>query len=175
MTSQSTQCPHSGPVWLSTRCDKTRSSNPFHGRRRSRLVLATRRVEAGIAQPQPFDRLLSHNVRLDDFIHIGQSHSAIPNPFRINHQVRSMLALVQTSRLVRPYPSFESTLRQPLLEQFLQLRFRRRIAASPRMPRRALVPANENMFLELGHGENVQDLGLFRGESYPAPHPGRLR
>ncbi len=120
-------------------------------------MLAVRRVDAGIAQHQPFDWFPSHNVRLDDFIHVGERHSAIPHTFRINHDVRAMFALVQATGLIRPHFSFQSALRQLLLEEFLQFRIGRRIATSPRMSRWPLVPADENMFLKLWHGNNVQD------------------
>ena len=126
-------------------------------------MLATGRVDAGIAQPQPLYWLASHDVRIDDFIHVGQRHPAIPHPIGIDHQVRTVLALVQAPRLIRPYPAFQSAFRQFLLEQFLQLCSCRWVAASSRMSCRPLVPADENMLFKLGHGNNVQDGGILPG------------
>jgi hypothetical protein len=52
-----------------------------------------------------------------------------------------------------------------LLEQLLQLCFSIWIAAPARMPWRTLVSADENMFLELGHENNVQDAAkILRGQ-----------
>jgi hypothetical protein len=125
-------------------------------------MLATRRVDAGIAQPQPLDWFSSDNVGLDDFFYIGEGHAAIPHAFRIDHDVRTMFALVQASGLIRSHSSFQSALRQLLLEHFLQFGVSRRITASPRMSRWALVPTDENMLLELWHQNNVQDVAKFR-------------
>ncbi len=123
------------------------------------FMLATGRVYAGFPQPQPLHRFASHKVRVDDFIHIGGRNPAVPDRFRINHQVRTMLTLVQAARLVRPYSSLQSAFPQFLLKQFLQLRFPLRIAAPSRMTRRPLIPADENVLFELSHQNNVQDGG----------------
>jgi hypothetical protein len=123
-------------------------------------MLATGRVYAGFAQHQALNRFASNNVRVDDFIHIGGRDSTVPDGFRINHQVRTMLALVQAARLIRPDSSLQPAFRQFLFKQFLQLRFPLRIAAASRMTRRPLIPANENVLFELGHENNVQDGGI---------------
>ncbi len=70
-----------------------------------------------------------------------------------------MLALVQTSRLVRAHFALESAFRKFLLEQLLKFRSPRRIAASAGMSRRADVSADEDMALKLGHGNIVQESG----------------
>jgi hypothetical protein len=120
-------------------------------------VLAARRVDAGLSQHQALDWPSPHDVRVDDFVHVGEGYAAIPHRFGIDHQVWAMLALVQASGLIRPHSAFQSALCQFLLEQFLQFGLGPRIAAPPRMPWWALVSANENMFLKLGHENNVQD------------------
>ena len=105
-------------------------------------------------------------MRIYDFIYIRQRHSAVPNCFGINHQVRTMFALVQASRLVCANSSFQASLCQVLFEQFLQLCPAHWIAASARMPRRTYVSADEDVALKFRHGTMVQGRqGLVAGHT----------
>src|SRR5258708_33193189 len=78
-----------------------------------------------------------------------------------------MFALVEAPRLVGSHPLFQPAFRKFFLEQLLQLGPGLWIAAPTWMPRRPLVAANENVLLEPGHGNNVQEVesedGLGKG------------
>ena len=139
----------------------------FAGHSRPWLVLTSRTVDAGLAQHQPLNGLSSNDVRVDDLVHIAECHAAVPDPFRINYQVRTVLALVQTAGLIGSNFSLQSALCQFLLEQFLQFRLSGRITASARMSGRSLVSADENVSFKLGHSENLQDLDRVCGQSVP--------
>ena len=70
----------------------------------------TWRINAGIGQNQPFDRLSAQNVGFDDFIYVGDCDSAIPDRIRINHDIRPVLALVQAAGFIGPHPVLQPTL-----------------------------------------------------------------
>ena len=79
------------------------------------------RIQAGSGNNQPLHRLVADDVRVNNFVHIGRCYSAIPDSFRIDHNVGTVFALVQAARFVGAYPAFNSTLGQLDLEQTLQL------------------------------------------------------
>ena len=108
-------------------------------------------VQTGIRHAKPLDRPAANDVRFDNFIYIGFGDEAIPDRFGINDDVRSVLALVEASGLIRPYAAFQPSLRQFLLEKFLQTAFGGWVARSSRMARRTLVAADEDMFFESWH------------------------
>jgi hypothetical protein len=111
-------------------------------------MLASLRVQARIGQPQPLDRLPAKNMRLDNLRDIRLGDVSIPNRIRINDHIRSVLALVEAARLIRPHAPLQPVLSQFLLEKLLQFAFGLRIATSPRMAHRTLVSADKNVFLE---------------------------
>ena len=78
-----------------------------------------RAIQAFVFQSEPFHWPSTYNVRFHDFLHIRQRHAAIPNRLGIDDQVRAMLALIQTSRLIRADPSVKSSFSQLLLECLL--------------------------------------------------------
>jgi len=116
-------------------------------------VLASGRVDAGVPQTQALDRNSAYEVRVDDLLDIVGGDSAIPDPIRIDHDVGSVFALVQASGLVCPDFTLKAALGQFLLEKLLQRGLTRWIAAAPRMSIWPLIPADENVFLKLGHEE----------------------
>lgn len=71
-------------------------------------VVAILGVEAGFGNHQSFNRLSLHDVRVDDFVHIGERDPAVPDGIGIHHQVRTMLALVKAAGLIGPHFSFQS-------------------------------------------------------------------
>jgi hypothetical protein len=117
----------------------------------------TWRINAGIGQNQPFDRLSAQNVGFDDFIHVGDRNSAIPDRIRINHDIRPVLALVQTAGFIGPYPVFQPALGKFLFEDPLQLAGPTWITAGSGTTFWPLVDADENVLLELGHEHNLTD------------------
>ena len=89
---------------------------------------------------------------IDDFVDVGFGHVAIPDGFRVDHEIGAVLALIETALLVGPDPAFETALGQFLFEELLQPGLSEWIAAAPRMPLRTLVAADENVVFEIGHG-----------------------
>lgn len=122
-------------------------------------------VQASVSQHQPLDRFATDDVRFDDLIDVSFGDVPIPDGFRIDHEIWAVFALIEAARLVGAHTALESTFRQFLLEQLLQPGLAGRITASSRIPRRPLVAAYENMFLELGH----EDMWILA-----AAHPRRL-
>jgi hypothetical protein len=108
-------------------------------------------IQAAISQHQAFHWLSPNDVRLDNLVDVRFGDVSIPNGIGINYKIRAVFALVEAARLVSPHSALESTFRQFLFEEFLQFRLAGGIAASPRIPRRALVAAYEDVFLELRH------------------------
>jgi hypothetical protein len=116
-------------------------------------------IQTGIWQSQALYWFSSNNVRFDNFVHVGGGYAPVPDGFRIDDQVGTVLALIEATGLVGSHSFFQSALRQLLFEEFLQFGFGFRIAASSRMSRRTLVSTDEDMLLKLGHDENVSGKG----------------
>src|SRR5438270_9060459 len=93
-------------------------------------MLATLGVDALISHHQTLDRHAAQEVRFDDFVHVLSPHAAIPDRVGIDHQVGSMLALVEASGLVSAKAVLKSALRQLLLECLLQRSIAFRVAAA---------------------------------------------
>jgi hypothetical protein len=122
------------------------------------------RVQAAVGQHKALDRFAADDVRFDDFVDVGLGDVSIPHGIWIDHEVRAVLTLVETARLVGPNFTFEAPFGQLLLEQFLQFRLAGGIAASPRISWRALVATYEDVLLKLWHGVIlVQRRGLRYG------------
>jgi hypothetical protein len=94
---------------------------------------------------------------VDDFIYIGGGNASIPDRIRVNHDVGSMLTLVEAAGLIRPHLVFQPALCQLLLKNPLQLAFAAWIAATPWMSLRPLIDADKDMLLKLRHTDNVAD------------------
>jgi hypothetical protein len=95
------------------------------------------RIHTLLSQPQPFHRPAAHQVFIHNLRRIPRLHIPIPDPLRINHHRRSVLALVQAPCLVDPH------LRpQPRgLGQLIQLRVQFAFSVSTaRRPRRTFRP-----------------------------------
>src|SRR5215469_6177914 len=122
-------------------------------------VRATGSVQTFVGNEKSFDGLAVHNVRLNDLFHIVRCYASIPDPVRINDHRGSVLALIEAPGHIRAHSLLKSAQRQLLFEEELQLGLALRIAATARMSRLALVAANEQVLLELGHKFTVQDFG----------------
>ena len=118
-------------------------------------MFADRSIQACVCESQSLDWSSADNVGLNDFVHIGFAHVPVPDRFRIDHDVRSVLALVEASGLVRPHSPLQSAFGEFLLEELLQPGFGGGIAAASRMACRSLVATDENVVLELGHCINI--------------------
>jgi hypothetical protein len=73
----------------------------------TRFVRALRSIDASFGQPQPLDGLSLENVGVDDLRDILRLYAAIPNRFRVDHDRRAMLALVETPGFIRPDSGFQ--------------------------------------------------------------------
>ena len=78
-------------------------------------------IEARFGELKPFHGLSPDDVRLDDFIHIRFGDVPIPDRVRIDHDVWSMLALIEAARLIGANLAFQAALRKLLFEHLLQL------------------------------------------------------
>ena len=114
-------------------------------------------IQAIVREHQALDWLAADDVRFDDLVDVGLGDVSIPDGVGIDHEIWAMLALIEAAGLVGSHFAFEAAFGQLLLEEFLQVRVTGGVAASPRMSRRALVAAHENVFFELGHGITEQN------------------
>jgi hypothetical protein len=118
-------------------------------------VLTCRRIEAGVGQHQSLYRPAAEDVRFDDLIYICLGDVSIPDGFGIDHNIGTVLTLIQTARLVGAHSAFEAALRQFLFESFLQLRLATWIAASSWTSRWPLIATYENVFFKFGHKSHL--------------------
>jgi len=79
-------------------------------------------IETGVRNYEPFHNRVAGDVLIDDFIHIRNRHSSVPNRFWINHHGWPVFALIQASSFVSTDFAFESALRQAGLERLMQFR-----------------------------------------------------
>ena len=61
-----------------------------------------------IRRDQPLDWLSADDVGLDDFVNIAGCYAAVPDRVRIDHNVGTMFALIETAGLIRSHFPFES-------------------------------------------------------------------
>lgn len=114
-------------------------------------MCTTGSVEAFVGNKKSLDWLAVHDVGLDDLLDIGCRHSPVPHSIGINDHGWSVFALIETPRHIGAHTFFESTQCELLLEEILQLRLPLGIAATARMSGLALIAADKEMLLELGH------------------------
>jgi hypothetical protein len=119
-------------------------------------VLARSGVQAVVGQQQTLDGFAADDVRLDDFVEVSFGDVSVPDGIRIDHDIRTVLALIEATGLIGAHFALKAAFREFLLEQLLQLRLAAGIAASPRASRRALVAAHENVFFEFRHEYGVE-------------------
>src|SRR4051794_20624758 len=81
-------------------------------------MLASFRVQAGVCQAKPLHRMSADNMRVDDLVDIAAGDVPIPVCLGIYDDIRAVLALVEASSLVGAHLTFESALRELLLEKF---------------------------------------------------------
>lgn len=84
--------------------------------RRPGLVLATGRVYARVWQYQSRNGFPANDMRFDDLVHVSRCDSPVPNSVRIDHEIRSMFALIKTTGLIGPHFTLEASFLQFLFE-----------------------------------------------------------
>jgi hypothetical protein len=114
-------------------------------------MFTSRRIQALVREHQARDGFSANNVGLDDFVDVSLGDVPVPDRVGIDYEIRAVLTLVETARLVGPHFTFEAAFGQLLFEQFLQFCLAFRVTASPWVTRRALVAAYKNVLFELGH------------------------
>jgi len=109
-------------------------------------------VQYGVRNQQTFDRFSAEDVRVDDFVHVGGGNMSVPNRVGINDHSWTNFALIETPGFIRAHSAVRnSTCLQLCLELDLQLAAARWAAASAWVSLRALIGADENVFLKLCH------------------------
>jgi hypothetical protein len=85
-------------------------------------VFARRSVQTAVGQLQALYWFAVDYVGLDDLVNVGFRDVSVPDRIWIDHQIRAVLALIETAGLVGPHFTFEAAFRKFLFEEFLQLR-----------------------------------------------------
>lgn len=114
------------------------------------------RVQARVGDDQPLHRTIAQDMRGNDLLQVSFCDAAIPYCLRVHHHRRTMLTLIQASRFIGPDCIPHPMLCQLLLERFLQLTLRRRIAGTAWMTFRTCVSTNEYVLVELRHYFRLQ-------------------
>ena len=118
-------------------------------------MFATLRIQARLRKTKTLHRFPANDVRVDYLVDVGFGDVAVPDSLRIDDHCWTVLALVETARLVGAHSAFQPKLRQLLLEEFLQSSLGGRITASSGMPRGTLVSADKNMLFKFRHQATV--------------------
>jgi hypothetical protein len=116
----------------------------------------TRCIEALVRDSQTFDWFSAENVGIEYLLNIGRCYVAVPDRFRINNDVRSVLALIEAACLVGANLSLESPFRNSRFEELVQLSRACWIATSPRVSFRPLIGTYKDVMFEFRHGP-IQD------------------
>ena len=73
-------------------------------------------VEYGVRNDQTGYRYAADDVGVDDLVHVLGFDASIPNCFGVDDEIWTVLALIETARLVGPYFAFEAAFREFLFE-----------------------------------------------------------
>jgi hypothetical protein len=117
-------------------------------------------IEAGGGESQPLHRAAMHQVLVDDLIYIFKPDKAIPDSLGIDHNRRTMLALVETAGLVGADQMLQSSLLDGILEGGFELLTAFGKAAWPGRGFVAFVGADKDMVLKCRHGQDFLRLSL---------------
>lgn len=110
-------------------------------------------IEALLLQEQPFYRSTLNDMRVYDLVHVGQAYSAVPDGFGVDHQIRTVLTLIETSSMIGPHFALETPFRKFLFEHLLEFGLARGVATATRMPGRTYVSTDENVAFKFRHGK----------------------
>src|SRR5215475_3007385 len=116
---------------------QNRLSQSWQRNRHQRLAMLTGwGIQALLLQEQTFHGPASDNMGIDDLVYVGKGNPAIPYRFGIDHDIRSVLALIEASGMIGPHLAFQATFGKFLFERLLEFGLAGRVAASTRMPGR---------------------------------------
>ena len=79
------------------------------------------RIQAFFRKHQARDRFPANDVGFDDFVDVSLGYVSVPDGVGIDHEIRAVLTLVETARLVGPHFTLEAAFSQLLFEDLLQL------------------------------------------------------
>jgi hypothetical protein len=120
---------------------------------RSGLVRTPLGVKAAIGQNKTLDRPPMKQMLVDDLLYIFDVDKAVPDRVRIHHHDRAMFALVEASQLVRANLPLQASVFDGVLEGSLEFSASFAPAAWPGGVLVALIGADKEMVLKLGHDE----------------------
>jgi hypothetical protein len=124
-------------------------------------------VKASLREPQPFHRSAMNKVLRHDFLYIFDLHETIPDSLGIDHDDRTVLALVEAARLVRTNQVLEPSVFNSVLESRFDLLTAFGKTAWTGSVFIAFVGAYKEMTLKFWHWR-VPSLPLCNGEVRPA-------
>jgi len=84
-------------------------------------MFTSRRIQAFFRKHQARDGFSTNNVGLDDFVDVSLGDVSVPDSVGIDHEIRSVLTLVETARLIGAHFTLEAAFSQLLFEDLLQL------------------------------------------------------
>ena len=114
-------------------------------------MLASRRVYALLFHPQPLHWHAADDVRLHDLSHVFWLHASVPDGLRIDDYIRTMLALVEASCLIRTHGRFQTSRSDRVFESLVQLSAAAWIAAPPRTSRLPLIGTYKDVVSKSWH------------------------
>jgi hypothetical protein len=120
------------------------------------------RIEAGSRQAKPLDRPPVQKMLVDDLVHIFEFDEAVPNRLGIDDNDGTMLALVETARLVGAYQVLQPRILDGVLKGGFEFLAALRQATGTGCVLIALVGADEEMMLKFRHWILPSRLRLFR-------------
>src|SRR5438552_18972660 len=118
---------------------------------------------------EPLHNLPSDDVLLHDLGHVRLGAGPVPDAFRVYDDAGPVLAVIQTTGLVRPNDPFEPQPVHFLLHELLQPDRSPVRAAPAGITLRTLIDAHEDVALERGHLRRGESRGPARG-----PRPPRV-
>ena len=74
------------------------------------------RIQAFVREPQARDRFPANNVGFDNFVDVRLGDVSVPDCLGINHEIRSVLTLVEAACLIGTYFTLEAAFSQLLFE-----------------------------------------------------------
>ena len=114
-------------------------------------VRAVRIVDAVLGNQKSLHDLAAPEVSLNDFVHIRQLDTSVPDGVRIDDDAGAVFALVQAATAIGPHRSTKASSSQSFLEGGAKKLRALGVAATPRMAVGTLVSADEKMMSVLGH------------------------
>jgi hypothetical protein len=118
-------------------------------------VLARAGVDATLRQAQALDGAVAGNVGLNDLGDVGELYVSVPDALGIDHDGRTVLALVEASGFVSADGGLQPAEGELSLKGPLEIGGAGGIATSARVAAGALVAAYEDVFCKFWHAKSL--------------------